>query len=153
MTEKDANMPPSAEQTTPPRASSAESYMGFAIKVAIVTVAFVVGAAFMADALLEALVNTERLQPLKERIRKATRDERTRIRLKGLLTTNPAVHYRVAAIEEAKGNFAAASEEIELALGLLELHGADRQTKERYLARLQELKRKQDAQPASGKKR
>jgi hypothetical protein len=128
------------------------NYIGFAVKAAIVTVAVALGLTYVADSILDSVVGSVNLQPLKEKVRTAVRDEKTRIRLKGLLTNNPAVHYRVAAIEEAKGNLDAAIEEIDLALGLLELHGADRTAREKYQTRLQELKRKQAAQPAAGAK-
>lgn len=142
-----------AEQTIPAQPARGTSYAGFMAKVVIVTVAVALGITYVAGAILEAVVNTKNLQPLQEKVRKATRDEKTRVRLTGLLTHNPAVHLRVAAIEEAKGNLEAAIEEIELALGLLELHAADRATQEKYRSRLQELKRKQAAQPGSGAKR
>jgi hypothetical protein len=142
-----------AEQTMPAQPARGTSYAGFMAKVAIVTVAVALGTTYVADAILESLVNTVKLQPIKEGIRKAARDEKTRVRLTGLLTHNPAVHYRVAAIEEAKGNLEAAIEEIELAVGLLELHAADRAAQEKYRTRLQELKRKQAGQPGSGAKR
>lgn len=151
-------MSQTAEQTAPPQPARGTNYIGFAVKVAIVTVAIVLGVTYAVDAILESVVNAVKLQPLKEKIRNAARDEKTRIRLKGLLTNNPAVHYRVSVIEEAKGNFEVAIEEIELALGLLEVHAADRATREKYQSRLQELKRKQGsqpqgAQPGSGAKR
>ena len=146
-------MAQNAGQTMPAQPAPGTNYAGFMAKVAIVTVAAALGITYVAGAILEAVVNTMNTQPLQEKVRKATRDEKTRIRLKGLLTINPAVHYRVAAIEEAKGNLAAAIEEIELALGLLELHAADRATQEKYRMRLQELMRKQAAQPGIGAKR
>jgi len=147
-----------AEQTMPAQPARSTSYAGFIAKVAIVTVAVALGTTYVADAILESLVNTVKLQPIKEGIRKAARDEKTRVRLTGLLTHNPAVHYRVAAIEEAKGNLEAAIVEIELALGLLEVNVVDRATREKYQSRLEDLKRKQKAQPewtkpSSGAKR
>lgn len=145
-------MSQTAEQTAPPQPARGANYMGFALKVAIVTVAVALGVTYVADAILDSVVNTVNLQPFKEKFRKVVRDEKTRVRLKGLLTNNPAVHYRVSLIDEAKGNYDAAIEEIDLALGLLELHAVDRATREKYLSRLQELKRKQGAQPGSGAK-
>lgn len=148
-------MSQTAEQTMPPQPARGTNYVGFAVKVVIVTVAVALGITYVADAILESVVSTVKLQPLKEKVRNAVRDEKTRVRLKGLLTNNPAVHYRVAAIEEAKGRYESAIEEIELALGLLELHVADRATRDKYQSRLQDLKRKQSAQaqPAPAAKR
>ncbi len=146
-------MSQTAEQALPAQPARGTHYASFMAKVAIVTVAVALGITYVADAILESVVNTMTLQPLMEKVRKAARDEKTRVRLTGLLTHNPAVHYRVAAIEEAKGDLEAAIQEIELALGLLELHAADRAAQEKYRTRLQELKRKQAAQPGSGAKR
>jgi hypothetical protein len=129
------------------------SYMGFAVKVVIVTTVVALGLVHVFVSIVEAVVNTVDTQQVRTKLRAALKDEKTRVRLKGLLTNNPAVHYRVATIEEAKGNFEAAIEEIELALGLLELHATDRATQAKYQSRLQELKRKQGPQPGSGAKR
>jgi len=122
------------------------NYVNFTVKVVIATIAISLGLAYVADSIVDSIVNTVDIQPIKSKLRKALSEERTRIRLKGLLTTNPAVNYRVSLIEENKGNLEAAIDEIELALGLLELHSADRATKDKYVSRLQELKRKLGAQ-------
>lgn len=152
---KGETMSQAIEQTAPPQPARGTNYVGFAVKVAIVTVAVALGITYVADTILESVGNTVKLQPLKEKVRKAVRDEKTRVRLKGLLTNNPAVHYRVAAIAEAKGQYEAAIEEIELALGLLELHAVDRVTRDKYQSRLADLERKQSAQaqPAPAAKR
>lgn len=136
-----------AEQTMPPQPAGSSNFMGFAIKVAIVTIAIALGATYIADAILESVVATVKLQSFKESIRKSARDEKTRVRLTGLLTHNPAVHWRVAAIEESNGNIGAAITEIELALGLLEVNAVDRATREKYQSRLEDLKRKQKVPP------
>ena len=84
------------------------------------------------------------LRDVKQSLRKEFRSEVTRIRLIGFFTTNPAVHMRESQIAERKGNIADAIDEIELALGLLELHSTDKEAKQRYLTRLAELKKKQE---------
>jgi hypothetical protein len=119
-------------------------YLNFIIKVAIVTAIAALGLAFIAESIEDAI------PPLKNRVRQALKDPRTQIRLKGFLTTNPAVSYRVSLMEEKDGNLEAAIDEIELAIGLLELHSADRATQDKYTARLMELKRKLAA-PAPAK--
>lgn len=118
--------------------ASSNDYLDFAIKtvIAVVVVSFGLG-------ILVSIVATAiDLAPVKTSIRKAANEERTRIRLKGLLTTNPAVHYRISEIEEGKGNLRNAIEEIELGIGLLELHSTDRAAKERFARRLNSLKAK-----------
>lgn len=145
-----------AEQTASPQPVRGTNYVGFAVKVAIVTIAVALGLTYVFDSILETVVNTVNAvdtRPAKAKLRAALKDEKTRVRLKGLLTNNPVVHYRVAAIEEAKGRYEAAIEEIELALGLLELHAVDRATRDKYQSRLQDLKRKLAAQSASSAKR
>jgi hypothetical protein len=124
---------------------SGTGYVDFAVKVSIITVALALGAGYVFESIVQTLVSTVNVPSLKTKLRTAMKDEKTRIRLKGLLTTNPAVHYRVSAIEEANGNLDAAIEEIDLALGLLELHQVDRATREKYQARLQDLTRKRAA--------
>ena len=131
---------------------SSGGYGGFAIKVVIVTIAISLGVIFVIDSIVETITSAMTsvdTQSLKTRLQNAVREEKTRVRLKGLLTNNPAVHLRVSIMEEEKGNIPTAIEEIELAIGLLELHSADRAAKDRYVARLQELKRKlPPAQPS-----
>lgn len=68
--------------------------------------------------------------------------EETRIRLTGLLTTNPQVHMRVSHIKEKAGNIRGALDEIELALGLFDVQPSDRQARQRYEVRRQELTQK-----------
>ena len=117
-----------------------EKHADFAVKLAILTTAISLGSAYIIDSTMNSIVDTA--SPIRAKLRAALNDEKTMVRLKGLLTTNPATHYRVSVIEENSGNVTAAIEEIELAIGLLEIHNADRAAKEKYAMRLQELKRK-----------
>ena len=91
----------------------------------------------------------ESLVPVKEQLKKELQRDRTRVRLLGLFTTNPHAHYRMSYIEEQAGNIKDAIEEIEFAIGLLELHSPDKSVKERYQNRLGELKRKLAKPPAA----
>ena len=126
---------------TPRQGKLGSNYLSFAIKTLIATIFVSLGFLFVAS----SIVDMFDLQPVRNGLRKALGEEKTRIRLTGLLTTNPAVHYRVSLIEERDGNMNAAIDELELALGLLELHSVDRATREKYQSRLQELKRKLNA--------
>ena len=117
-----------------------EKHADFAVKLAILTTAISLGSAYIIDSTMNSIVDTA--SPIRAKLRAVLNDEKTMVRLKGLLTTNPATHYRISVIEENSGNVTAAIEEIELAIGLLELHNADRAAKEKYAMRLQELKRK-----------
>ena len=84
-------------------------------------------------------------QSLKGLVKQAKKDEQVRLRLTGFLTQNPAVHWRMAEIYESKGDFSEASTEIELAIGLLELHSARQAVIDRYSERLLSLKTKATA--------
>lgn len=105
------------------------------------------GLAFSVKSVLKSIDTRATVQNLQRELR----DEKTRIRLTGL-TSNPQVHYRVAQIEEEKGNLRGAILEMELGLGLLELHNSDRAVRERYARRLEELKRKLPPPDSKGKK-
>jgi hypothetical protein len=135
-----------AQTTAPEQAKPGTNYVAFAIKTIILAIVVSLAIVYMAESIMSMVVEAVDLQPVKTRLRKVTDDERVKIRLKGFLTTNPAVHYRVSQIEEQRGNLANAIDEIELAVGLLELHSSDRSAKDRYMARLKELKRKLEAQ-------
>lgn len=84
---------------------------------------------------------------LRDRVRVTLKDEVTQFRVKGLLTTNPAVHWRVSQVQETRGNVRGALDEIELGLGLLELHSQDRAAKERFAARRDALRRQLEDEP------
>jgi hypothetical protein len=93
------------------------------------------------------------IRPSIESLKRALREESVRVRLTGLLTNNPAVHWRMSQIEEGKGNLATAIIEIELAIGLLELHSANKAVVDRYSNRLKELQAKSVAKhPVAGEK-
>ena len=67
--------------------------------------------------------------------------EKSRILLLGLVQ-NPAALYQASAIEEKEGNVERAIADMELAMGLLEMHGAQQQVVARYSDRMRELKSK-----------
>ena len=75
-------------------------------------------------------------------VKREFRREEVRIRLLGLITSNPAVHMRISHIREQKGDLQGALDELELAIGLFELHAADKRAPERYVTRRDELKQK-----------
>lgn len=55
---------------------------------------------------------------------------------------NPQALYKISEMDEAEGKIDNAIREIELAIGLLEMHGADKQVIQRYNDRLTKLKSK-----------
>jgi len=143
--------------------SPRSKYLEFTVKLAIATVVISIGLTSIADSIITSITDVldSRLanaysrfdtKELTSKLRAELKDDKTQIRLKGLLITNPAVNYRVSEIEEKDGNLVAAIDEIYLALGLLELHGADRATKEKYAVRLRDLERKLGESKSSASK-
>ena len=65
-----------------------------------------------------------------------------RVRLLGLITHNPAVHYKASILKEGTSNIQGAIEEMELALGLMSMRPSDKEIVQMYKKRLSELKKK-----------
>ena len=127
------------------RTAPTSGLVPFAMRATIVAIV-IVGAisAFLPD--LQSLK-----QILRGEVKRALQNEAVRIRLTGIVTNNPAVHWRMSLIEESRGNFDLAVTEIELAIGLLELHSASKVVIDRYAGRLKELKEKSSVRlPSAG---
>lgn len=126
---------PDSSAKQEPRGSVTDGLLGFTVRAIVVAVVLVGGlAALMPD-----------LRAVADSIKREVRQEHTRLRLMGLLTTNPQVHMRVSYIKENSGDIKGAIDEIDLAIGLLELHSSDKAAKDRYRQRLEELKAKMPA--------
>jgi hypothetical protein len=84
-------------------------------------------------------------------IKKVAKDEKTRLALMSFIQ-NPAALYRASEIDEKAGKFSSAEMEMELAVGLLEMHNANQLVIKRYETRLKQLKSKfksaEEAMPA-----
>jgi hypothetical protein len=117
----------------------AAGILEFSIKSAIFTLVLCIGLGITAVLVIGTVA-----PGLKTELRK----EKTRLRLVGLFTPNPQVHYRVSYIDEQFGNLKGAIDEIDLAIGLLELHGADKSVRDRYARRLEELRKKAEVKPS-----
>lgn len=125
--------PTSTNQTgRAPRLSITDGLLAFTVR-AVIVVIVVVGS-------LSAVLPD--LRSIADSIKREVRQEHTRLRLTGLLTTNPQVHMRVSYIKESSGDIRGAIDEIDLAIGLLELHSTDKAAKDRYRMRLEELRKK-----------
>lgn len=79
------------------------------------------------------------LDEVKFSLTKIFKEEKTKILMLSFIQ-NPAVLYKLSEIEERKGSIRSAIRDVELAIGLLEMHGADRQIVERYSDRVMKLK-------------
>lgn len=76
---------------------------------------------------------------IKYQIKKATKDEKTRILLTSFIQ-NPAALYLAAEIDEKNNRVASAIMEMELAIGLLQIHNANPTLIEKYEKRLAEMR-------------
>ena len=97
----------------------------FAAKTAIVLIALVV----LSDSLYDGFKASGR----------NFRKEQTKLYLLGLVQ-NPAALYKASEAEERDGKLKNAIRDMELAIGLLEMHNADKQVIKRYYGRLDQLK-------------
>jgi hypothetical protein len=120
----------------------------FTIKSVILTAVLCAGLVISAGAIVTGLDLRNRSKGVGEWLKSHVQRDKTRIRLVGLLTTNPQVHFRVSLIDEEAGNIGKAIDEIELAIGLLELHRAEKSVIDRYQRRLDALKQKAPAKKA-----
>jgi len=100
----------------------------FSIKAAIAFILFIVA----------AVVLMPDFTALKYSIRKAAKDEKTRVALMSFIQ-NPAALYRASEIDEKDGKFNDAVMEMQLAIGLLEMHNADQLVIKCYTDRLGHL--------------
>jgi hypothetical protein len=105
------------------------SVLAFAIKVLVFFVVLVMA--------LEILLPS--VEDMNESVRKVLPD-RNKLYLLGLVQ-NPAALYMTSEIAEKQGFPDSAKRDMELAVGLLELHTADKQVLKRYNDRLAALKR------------
>ncbi|MBI4985088.1 MAG: hypothetical protein HZC24_07030 [Rhodocyclales bacterium] len=76
--------------------------------------------------------------------------DQPRLMLTGFLVRNPAVHWKVSEVKEREGDLAGAAEELELAVGLLEMSRADPAVLRRYQDRLAALRHPD--KPATGRR-
>lgn len=76
---------------------------------------------------------------LKVKVANALKDERTKLYILSFVQ-NPVALYKTSEIAERDGKLDNAMRDMELAVGLLEMHGADKQVIKRYNDRLDKLK-------------
>ena len=108
------------------------SLMPFVIKALLLAIIFFGGISFLLPNFSKIVTS----------VQNEARKEQNRIRLTGLFTTNPAVHMKVSHLREEAGDIKGAVMELELAIGLLELHSADKVVRSRYETRLDQLRKK-----------
>lgn len=81
------------------------------------------------------------IEVVRNKVGSLYQNEIYRVRILGLITFNPAVHYKASLLKEKSGNIQGAIEEMELALGLLSMNSADSEVKQSYKNRLAALKK------------
>jgi hypothetical protein len=100
----------------------------FSIKATITLVLFIIA----------VVVLMPDLSALTYSIRKEARNEKTRVALMSFIQ-NPAALYRASEIDEKEGNIDSAVMEMQMAIGLMEMHNANPLVIKRYTARLDHL--------------
>jgi hypothetical protein len=100
----------------------------FSLKAAIISILFTVA----------AVILMPDFSALKYSIKKAAKVEKTRVSLMSFIQ-NPAALYRASEIDEKAGKFNDAVMEMQLAIGLLEMHNANQLVIKRYTTRLDHL--------------
>ena len=121
----------------------------FLIKAAVVTLAALLVIWYAAYSIEKTAVNivSNEIAPvlstqldLKGKIDELRNMDSRRIRLLGMTTFNPYVFYKVSQIKEQDRDLEGAIEEMELAMGLLNMWSTDAKMKKAYQARLDSLK-------------
>ncbi len=82
---------------------------------------------------------TQQKAALKDRLVKTFGNERTKLYVLSFVQ-NPAALYKTSELAEKDAKFDSAIRDMELAVGLLEMHSADKQVIKRYNDRLDKLK-------------
>lgn len=108
--------------------SLARQLLLFSMKAAIAFVLFITA----------AVVLMPDFTALSHLVKKAAKDEKTRVSLMSFIQ-NPAALLRASRVDENNGKLDSAIMEMELAIGLLEMHNANPAVIKRYESRLAEL--------------
>jgi hypothetical protein len=113
-----------------------DPFKGFILKLSLVVIALQL---FLPD--FSQLSNGlyEQLFAMRARISLITRDERTQIYALGLIQ-NPAALYQISLLDESKKQYGGAIRHMQFAIGLLEMHGAEKAVLKKYQDRLEALK-------------
>jgi hypothetical protein len=113
-----------------------DPFKGFILKLSLVVIALQL---FLPD--FSQLSNGlyEQLFAMRARISLLTRDERTQIYALGLIQ-NPAALYQISLLDERKKQYVGAIRHMQFAIGLLEMHGAEKAVLKKYQDRLEALK-------------
>lgn len=87
---------------------------------------------------------------VKHSLTKIFKEEKTKVLMLSFIQ-NPEALYKLSEIEERKGSIRSAIRDVELAIGLLEMHGADKQVVKRYSDRALKLKALESMHPDPGR--
>ena len=120
--------------------NSSRSFWMFAAKAVVITVLL----ALFLDAFIPDFSQiredfSQQKAALKVKVANALKDERTKLYILSFVQ-NPVALYKTSEIAERDGKLDNAMRDMELAVGLLEMHGADKQVIKRYNDRLDKLK-------------
>ena len=140
MPDSDSNSPAQAEQRATAESANRhntffDQIVRFSVKAVILVFLISLGLKWVTPGFREAL--SEKTGKL---ARELAKDE-TRIILTGFFVSNPAVHWKISEFRERQFDYKRAQEEMELALGLFELHRGEPEARLRYIRRLEDLKK------------
>jgi hypothetical protein len=118
-------------------------FVAFGVKAVLVTALLaIVLDSFLPD--WEGL--SQKSSALKVGVDNALKDERNKLYALSFVQ-NPAALFKASEIEERNGKLSNAIRDVELAIGLLEMNGADKQVIKRYNDRLDKLNASNKKQP------
>jgi hypothetical protein len=113
--------------------NSSGPFLMFVAKAVVITILL----SFFLDSLIPDF--SEPKAELEIKLANVMKEERTKLYLLSIVQ-NPAVLYKTSELAERAGKFDNALRDMELAIGLLEMHGADKSVIKRYSDRVERLK-------------
>ncbi|HEX5126616.1 MAG TPA: hypothetical protein VFW00_07735 [Rhodocyclaceae bacterium] len=122
-----------------PQGTATSTLAQFAIRVAIVAIAITASVSWLADVLKPDG------KKMRENIKKAFAARETRLRVNGMLSSNPRVNFELSVLFEQRGDLQAALDEMIVAVGILEKVSAPAETMAPYRKRLDALTTKMQA--------
>ena len=106
----------------------------FILRVGVVVLALTFAISWLVDTYIPGA------DKIKEITQKVISNREAKLRIDGLISNNPRVSYELSVIREQKNDFAGATDEMIVALGILERTGARAEVMEPYKRRLDAMR-------------
>lgn len=132
----DENAAPVVAPATAPQGGARGPIVDFALRVGIVILAIT----FAISWLIDSYVHVPNSATFKEMTSKVLANHEAKLRIEGLVSTNPRVSYEISVIREQKGDLLGAVDEMVVAVGILERSGARPEVMEPYKRRLDAMR-------------